>query len=264
MFDLEQVNSNGEKLTRQLSELLGMNLTADHLVKLYFAGLGQIRANLYLTTLFYSQEADRCRSVGAYFSACLMTSSAIESLLAVLCLTSQKDVEVLPAYKKFRGKGSYEERILNADFQNYIEVASQLGWIPSDAVSSDVLDTAVQDFPLMAANLYPTLSDESRREQLDTFKKDPGIEMLRLLQHMRNLVHGSRWVRLQIKIDSQRMEDDSKFIYVIAYQVMYCLISTFTNIATTNMTNAIAIRSVLPNEVWEVVRKQVQSIAESK
>lgn len=128
MFDLEHVNSNGEKLTKQLSELLGMDLTAERLVRLYFAGLAQIRADLYLTTLFYGQEADRCRKAGAYFSARLMTSSAIESLLAVLCLTSQKDVEALPAYKKFRGKGGYEERILSADFQNYIDVASQLGW----------------------------------------------------------------------------------------------------------------------------------------
>lgn len=116
----------------------------------------------------------------------------------------------------------------------------------------------------MAANLYPALSEESRSEQLEEIKKDPGIEMLRLLQHMRNLVHGSRWVRLRIRIDSPCMEADSKFIYVIASQVMYCLISTFTNIATTNMTNAVALKSALPPEVWELVRKQVQKIAESE
>jgi len=264
MFDLEPVNAIGEKLTNQFSELLEMDLSVESMVQLYFAGLGKIRADLYLTTLFYGREGDRCREAGAYFSACLMTSSAIESLLAVLCLTSQEDVERIPAYKKFRGEGSYEERVLNADFQSYIDVASELGWIPSDFVSSELLDAAIKDFPLMAANLFPTLSEENRRQQLEAFKKNPGIEMLRLLQHMRNLVHGARWVRLRIRIETRSMEADSKFIYVIAFQVMYCLIQTFTNIATAGIEKATALKGALPPEVWKVVREQVESIARSQ
>lgn len=100
MFDLEKVRSEGEKFAKQMSELLEMNLTTEGLIGLYFAGLGKTRADLYLTTLFYSQEGDRCRTAGAYFSACLMTASAVEALLAVLCLSSQQHVEALPTLKR--------------------------------------------------------------------------------------------------------------------------------------------------------------------
>jgi hypothetical protein len=89
------------------------------------------------------------------------------------------------------------------------------------------LTAAVQDFPAVSRNLFPKLSEEELSAKLEMFKVEPGIEMLRFLQHMRNLVHANRWPRLGITITSPDFESDCKFIYVIGCQVMDCLFSAF-------------------------------------
>jgi hypothetical protein len=146
MFDLKHVEAEGAKFTKDIGELLRVDLTPEVSTKLFLASMGPLRSELYRSCLFYGQEADKCRSSGVYFACCIMYASAIESLLAVLCLTCQKEIENLGLNKKFkRGKG-YEERVLKADFQDYIDVASRLGWVPSDTISGDLLEAAIQDF----------------------------------------------------------------------------------------------------------------------
>jgi hypothetical protein len=150
--------------------------------------------------------------------------------------------------------------MLSADFQNYIDVASHLGWVPSDVVSSDLLQAAIQDFPLVAANLYPNLSTRARSEMADRFRTHPGIEMLRFLQHMRNLVHGSRWARLGITVKTSDFESDSKFVLVIASQVMFCLSRTFSKLAASGIANANEINEKLSPKARTLVRQQVQAM----
>jgi len=257
MFDLKHVEAEGARFTKEAGELLGVELTPEASTKLFLASMGPVRSELYRSCLFYGQEADKCRSSGAYFACCIMQASAIESLLAVLCLTSQKEIENSELNKKFkRGKG-YEERVLKADFQDYIDVASHLGWVPSDAVANDLLVAAMQDFPLVVANLYPDFSEEDRHDKVERFGQNPGIEMLRVLQHMRNFVHGSRWARVGITASVHDLESDSKFAFVVASQVMFCLTKTFIKLATEGLTKANEIRGKLSPEAFEAARTQI-------
>jgi hypothetical protein len=260
MFDLKHVEAEGARFTKEVGELLGVDLTPETSTKLFLAAMGSLRSELYRSCLFYGQEADKCRSSGAYFAACIMHASAIESLLAVLCLTCQKEIEDSGLNKKFkRGKG-YEEKVLKADFQDYIDVASHLGWIPSDAMANDLLVAAMQDFPLVVANLYPDLSEEDRRNKVKRFAQNPGIEMLRILQHMRNFVHGSRWARVGITATAHDLESDSKFAFVVASQVMFCLTNTFIRLATEGLARANEIKDKLSPEGFEVVRSKISAI----
>jgi hypothetical protein len=100
----------GEKYTKLFGELFGIEFTPEMLTRLLVASMGKMRVELYRVSLFYGQEADKCREAGAYFSCCLMTASAIEALLAVLCLTCQKEVEGSTSIKILGGGQDMKRR----------------------------------------------------------------------------------------------------------------------------------------------------------
>jgi hypothetical protein len=228
MFNQNAIARDAEALRKQIGELIGVDLTPELAVRLYEAAMGVEGMELYRVITFYAFESDRCRQSNAYFSACLMLSSAVEGLLATLCLFSEQQVEQTAIYKSIVEGDKYKEKILNATFEKYIQFAAKFGWVPSDVIAPDLLIAAVQDFPTVSRNLFPKLSEEALSAKLEAFKVEPGIEMLRFLQHMRNLVHANRWPRLGITIASPEFESDCKFVYVIAYQVMDCLFNAFS------------------------------------
>jgi hypothetical protein len=154
--------------------------------------------------------------------------------------------------------------VLTADFQNYVDVADQLNLVPSEAVATEIFQAAIQDFPLVAANLFPDLSESAIAEKLEAFKSSPGIEMLRILQHMRNLVHRTRWSRLRLKLNPKTFEDDCKFVLVIATQVFFCLAETFIRIATAGTANVSALKEELSDAAWSNVLAQVEAFLQVK
>ncbi len=107
------------------------------------------------------------------------------------------------------------------------------------------------------ANLYPDLSEDDRHNKVERFAQSPGIEMLRILQHMRNFVHGPRWARVGITASADDLESDSKFAFVAASQVMFCLTRTFIRLATDGLAKANEIRRKLQPEDFEVLRLQI-------
>jgi hypothetical protein len=228
MINLDDIARDADELRKQVSAVIGVDLTPELAVKLYEAAMGPENLEVYRVITYFAHESDKCRQSGAWFSACLMTASAIEGLLTALCLFSQTEVETTGTYKSISQAGTYKERILRINLDKLVQLAAKFDWIPSDAVAPDLLQAAIIDFPLFRRNLYPHEDDSTRAIKFEAFKKDPGIEMLQVLQHMRNLVHPNRWPRFGITITSPEFESDCKFIYVIAYQVMGCLFETFS------------------------------------
>ncbi len=230
MFDQDATARGAEALRRQIGDFIGVELTPELTVQLYEAAMGVEGMELFRVITFYAFESDRCRQSNAYFSACLMLASAIEGLLATLCLFSEQQVEQTTIYKSIKEKegDNYRKKILDTTLEKYIQLAEQLSWVPSDVIASDLFSAAVQDFPAVSRNLFPKDSEAKLSAKLEEFKVKPGIEMLRLLQHMRNLVHANRWPRLGITIASPEFESDCKFVYSIACQVMYCLFNEFS------------------------------------
>jgi hypothetical protein len=264
MIDLTKLKMEGEKLTSTLGQLLGGNLDNETLTKGFEASMGETRMELYRLSVFYGQESDRCRAAEAYFPACLMMASAIETLLGLFCLLSQKEVEKSDVYRSLcvgkKKKRSFEENILSAFFDNYIEIASSLQWIPSDVVDTEVLKAALQDFPLIVENFYPKESDDEKRKRRERFESNPGIEMLCMLQDMRNLIHGPRWTRLGMKAAYSDFEADCKFIYVISYQVLASLFDTVISHANKGHAEIEAIMDRLPPDFQLLLREQVLKV----
>ncbi len=264
MLDFERTRAEGEKLTQAVGELLGVQLTPELATKLFEATMGKTSMELYRVSLMYAEEADKCRGVDAYFSASLMIASAIETLLALICLMTKDDVESSSEFRGWKTKknASFQDKVLGAFFQEYIDVATGLDWVPSDAVDAELLEAAVQDFPLISSNLYPKDTKVQRVERVKRFQDKPGIEMLRILQDMRNLIHGPRWPRLGVKVTSE-FESDCKFVFVTSFQVMACLFATISRKANTRTADADALRQVLSPEVQSMLRGEILGMIES-
>lgn len=255
MFDQDVIASEVETLRRQIGKLLGLDLTPELAVQLYEAAMGVESMELYRVITFYAQEADKCRQSGAYFSACLMLTSAIEALLATFCLLSQPLVEETAIFRGIAEGMNYKEKILQAHFEKFIQLAERFDWVPSDAVAPDLLAAAIQDFPLVVANLFPKISDESKVAKLEAFKANPGIEMLRFLQHLRNLVHPGRWPRFGITASSPDLENDCKFVFVIGYQVMECLFNAMSRISKDSVSQLQVITDKSPPELRAILSR---------
>jgi hypothetical protein len=258
MLDIERTRAEGEKLTQAIGDLLGVQLTPELATKLFEIAMGETCMGLYRVSLLYAQEADKCRGADAYFPASLMIASAIETLLALICLMAEEEVKRSSKYKswKTRKNTSFQDKVLGAFFQDYIDVATDLDWVPSSAVDAELLKAALQDFPLICSNLYPNDSSVQRIERLEKFQTRPGVEMLCILQGMRNLIHGPRWPRLGVKVTAD-FDADCKFVFVVSFQVMACLFETIIRKAKGRMADVDELRQRLSPKQISAIRDTI-------
>src|ERR1035438_855611 len=97
--------------------------------------------------LFCEQETIKAQQAEAHFAACLMGAAMNEALLAMMCLRYERDVI---ATKQFghstRKKPSrlFREVISEWSFEQFIGVAEECRWIPSDIVDVN-FKTALSD-----------------------------------------------------------------------------------------------------------------------
>jgi hypothetical protein len=247
MLDFDTFRAEGQALIEEIAEALRIDFPLDLMTKLCEAALGKTGLELHRLTIFYAEEADKCRSAGAWFAACTMVASAIEGVLALFCILAKDEVENSQSYSMLiKGGGSYEDRVLNATFEKLIRVASELEWVPSDAVDPEILQASRQDFPQVLRNLFPALSFEEKAKKIRAFEAEPGMEMLRMLQYLRNLVHPPRCRRLGVKLGSIEFESDCKFAYIIAFPIMTCLFAAMARKANTKMRDLSGIIEELP------------------
>jgi hypothetical protein len=228
MVDLAQFQAKGEAFQNRLGMVLGIERSDELLLRMFTAAVGDRGLDLYRAAIFYANQADICRSSGSFFAADLMIASAIEALLTFFALICVGDVQKSIAYRGFSKGKTFEERLFHATFDKFIALAIELEWVPSDVVDTEILKASIQDFPVALAGLFPRLSPEERAKKAEAFALQPGIEMLRILQDLRNLIHPSRCARLGVEIHTPHFEHDCKFVFVVSFQVMVCLFTAIT------------------------------------
>lgn len=165
MFELQPLKREADEIVSDLSKLLGSDFAPELVMKLFEAAMGPTQMRLYSVANFYAEECDKCRGAGAFFSACLMISSSVESLLALLCLQSQREAEKSKYFRGFPKAKTYEGRILMATFEQYIKLADHFDRVPSSAVDAEILRTSTTDFPLVAGALYPMATEKKIAEK---------------------------------------------------------------------------------------------------
>ena len=145
-------------------------------MKLFEAAMGPTQMRLYSGTNFYAEECDKCREAGAFFSACLMISSAVESLLALLCLQSQKEVEKSKDFGDFPTAKTYEGKILKATFEQYIKLAAHLTGFHHLVWTQKYSRLRPRTFRLLQARCTQW-TQKKDPEKILAFGQNPGIEM---------------------------------------------------------------------------------------
>ncbi len=255
MFDLDQLKLETVRLESTMHAALGVRLNSETRGTVYRAALGETRSQLYEVAQLFAAEADKGRNAGGYFSATLMIASAIETLLALTCLLSEKEVARSGAYRSLKGKKkrNFEEKILSAFFSDLIEIAIDLNWIVSSDLDQTVINAVKTDMPVFADGIYPSDSAEERMLRIERLDTNPGVEMLSVLQDIRNLIHGPRWPRLSIKADPVAFEDNCKFAFVVSYQVMMCLFGTITRKAFAGIEDVKAMLQDMPPQLQDLV-----------
>jgi hypothetical protein len=94
----------------------------------------EISDRLTRLAIFYDKEAAKCSRAQAYLAACIMQTSALESMLHGMCFLFPGEVKRTPTYqkKRFRRKRS---KALEFTLNELIKIADEAGWFPSKRIT---------------------------------------------------------------------------------------------------------------------------------
>ena len=192
----------------------------------------QIR--LFDVGLFAEAEMLRANEAKAYFAACLAGATMNEALLALMCLMFQEEVEKSRQFqsskteKKLRNK-SFGEVVSRWQFQQLINIAQELDWIPTAVVSEDIKTTFANAYREMMPQTHPEMTQEEVEVTAISFHgEDAGAAILTFTQEIRNLIHAGRWLRVESGFDASNFSRWCQFAVHVFGEVRVCLMHSLS------------------------------------
>jgi hypothetical protein len=176
---------------------------------------------------YYESEMITADKAGAHFAACLMGGALIESVLLLLVFTNRGEVEATEIFKKKLKKNDFSAAAHACTLDDLATIAEELNWIPTHVLDGLWQSGIVEAYREVAAVLEPmkTIDElESSAEALSTYQ---GYALLRLIQKMRNLVHGGRCVREQKTLHSPEFKQWAELIVKGVGEIRDCLMVRF-------------------------------------
>lgn len=227
MDKVEALNVAGEDARNSIADLLGVDAQAILVDTALQSAMGRDRMTLYKLSLFFAKEMERCLDAGAYFAGCVAGASANEAILTLLALQFEDRVVLSKAYKGCDKFETYRRTIGEWKFERLISLSDELKWIPSTLLDANLTAAIIEDFPHLAVTVYPEMTPDQVRRQCDAIQKSPGIEIVRLSQRMRNLVHAPKWLKANAKFDERELALNCRLAMIASAEISKCLLAKF-------------------------------------
>ncbi len=221
----------------------------------YAMGLDVV--TLYKISLQFGIEADQCFAHGAYFASCLLTAAGIEAFLTLMALQEEQAVSTTATYRGLKKPSkTYKDVVAEFTLDRLIKTSKELGWIPSHIVNQALLQAVTTDFPKFAETVYPKWTSHQVREKVDALAQDPGTEMLKVLQDMRNLVHAPRWLKHNSVLNEIEFEQNCKLAVLVGREIAQCISVRITQQFQTSLASLQSFES-MPEQAKARVREML-------
>jgi len=262
MFDLKHLQIQSANIMADVEEFVGKPMSPDELVRLFSVAIGQQGMDVYASVLRCAQDADSCRAANSWFPACLMLASSIEGLLCLIALLTKQEVQSKNSYGRLTKGKSVQDKILNAKFEVLIELADESGWLKTRSIDPELWLAVEQDLPIALSGLFPADTQVEQQARIEVFRQNRAVQMLRLLQHLRNLVHSTKSGRLGVDLKGPNFDDDCKFCFILGYQILCLLFESLISAAKDRMERLNNLRGKLSTQSLEALREMAQSMSE--
>ncbi len=155
--------------------------------------------------VFYEAEMLRCRDAGAFYAGCVMGAAMIESLLLLLCLQKASDVSATKSFMRRCGTAGkdFSRQLHSLGFDDLISISAELNWIPSDLVSEEWKQGLGDTFKEVVIERGTHMSKAEREERAAALRDMPAYSLMLLLNHLRNRIHGGRWLKERQQFTSE-------------------------------------------------------------
>jgi hypothetical protein len=177
--------------------------------------------------LFCEQEMIKAQQAEAHFAACLMGASMNEALLALMCLRYESDVLATKQFGYSTRKGAarpFRDVVGEWSLEQYITVAEECEWIPSEIVNQDFKIALSEGFRELVPITHPEMSVEQVEEGAESFFAFPGTSMLRMTQTLRNAIHAGRWIRNKNRFVAGHFTEWCHFATLLSGEIRLCLL----------------------------------------
>lgn len=251
------IKDAGYKAVQAVANALNIEPAVESITPVLEAAMGLDMVKLFKLSLYFGFEADGCFEKEAYFASCLLTAAAIETVLVLICLQEEDCVSGTKLYRKLKDKApsmAFKDIIGEFNFDKTINLSWSLGWIEQDVVNPELLQAVIEDFPKLASTVYPKWATEDIEKKLKNLVADPGTEMLKVLQDMRNLVHGARWLKLNSVLDDAEFMANCKLAVLVGREIMQCLSIRIVRKFQSSLENLLPFHS-MPEEQKQRVRE---------
>ncbi len=187
---------------------------------------------MYDLALFCETEMLKAHKAKAHLAGCLMGAAMNEALLALMCLRYESTVRQTTQYKhstKRKQGRSYREVIGDWHFDQFICVAEDCEWIPSEIVDQNFKTALAEGFLELAPISHPELTEEQLRGGAESFYTSPGTAMLRMCQMLRNSIHAGRWIKSKGAFMAENFMQWCEFATHLNGEIRLCLLNMILN-----------------------------------
>jgi hypothetical protein len=155
-----------------------------------------------------------------------MGAAMNEALLSLLCMLYEDEVKKTPQFARSARKAGTRtfRKVVGAwAFDQFINVAEQLSWIPNDVVAPEFVLPLSDAYSELTAISHPELLPPEIEKRANAFRTSPGSAMLRMLQDLRNTIHSGKWIRGE-RLFNVAHVDWCRIAILVAAEIRSCLI----------------------------------------
>lgn len=214
---------------------------------------------------FCEQETIRAQGAKAHLAACLMGAAMNEALLALMCLKYEAEVVATKQFKNSTRKKSRPFRDVIADwsFEQFINVAEELAWIPSAIVSQDIKAALAGGFRELMPITHPEMTQEAITRGAELFFVYPGTAMLRMTQNLRNAIHAGKWMRSKRSFVAEHFSEWCQLATILSGEIRLCLLHLImvrdSKVANEKMSELAKMLDKLPPQYRLLVKQQFRT-----
>jgi hypothetical protein len=221
---LREIESKSQKMLQAVQEVV--QLEPEELIGAMRRCMDTQQLRMFDLALLCEQETIKAQSAGAHLAACLMGAAMNEALSALMCLKYEPEVSATKqfAYSNRKKPRPFRELISSWHFEQFISVAEECNWIPSQIVDDEIKEALAEGFKELMPISHPEMSESDIARGAETFFTYPGTAMLRMTQTLRNAIHAGRWMKSDSPLVAEHFMQWCRLATHLCGEIRLCLL----------------------------------------
>ena len=221
---LTEIESKSQEMLQAMQEVV--QLEPGELIDAMRRYMDAHQLRMFDLALLCEQETIKAQTAGAHLAACLMGAAMNEALLALMCLKYEPEASATKqfTYSKRKKLRPFREVISDWHFEQFIGVAEECNWIPSQIVDDEIKAALAEGFKELMPISHPEMSASDVARGAQAFFIYPGTAMLRMTQTLRNAIHAGRWMKSSSPLVAEHFTQWCQLATHLCGEIRLCLL----------------------------------------